>query len=186
MLPALVTCLALGACGSDDSGGEEIPQERATAMTDALDRLDEAAAAENCEAAETAFADLSEEVEALGDDVEEGIRDNLEVAAAQVNDLVEREVCAEVGATGEEEVAPPVEEPAPAPEEEPPAEEEPPPPEEEEEQPEEGEGDEGEDSGEDGADSGAPPEQPSGEGGSGNVEQAPPSGGVGAGEEGGE
>jgi hypothetical protein len=100
-LLAAGACVALAGCGDDGSGGE-IPPDTATAMQQSLQRIEDAQAAEDCETAEDATGDLISRVEALGDDVDEQIRDSLAAGADQLNALVDRQVCEPVGTTDEE------------------------------------------------------------------------------------
>jgi hypothetical protein len=181
MLLAVGGCLALAGCG-DDSNGGEIPEDTATALQQALERV-EGAQPRDCTTAEDAAGDFTSRVEDLGDDVDESIRESLEEGASQVNDLVSREICVSTGPSPEitTETAPTTTETVPTTtettEETTTATE-----------PEE-DGEEGED-GEDGeapvpSDEGeAPPEQPPGEGGGEGFQpggsEGQDSGGVGA------
>jgi hypothetical protein len=107
-LLAAGACLALAGCG-DDSGGAEIPEDTATAMQKSLQELESAQASRDCATAEEAARDFASNVDELGDDVDEEIRDSLDAGADQVNALVERQLCAETGTSPAETIPPPTE-----------------------------------------------------------------------------
>lgn len=156
-------CLALAAaalagCGGDEGG--EIPPEEATQLQTALDELESAAGAEECEAAREALARFADRAGGM-DGVDEAVRERLDQGAERLSALVHRDLCEPQADEAEEPVVPvPV---APPPEDGDDDDDDDKP---KKEKPEKDEGDGDENGkGEDGEDGGGPPPQPPGQDG---------------------
>lgn len=106
MCAAIAAALALGACGSSDSDGGEIPPATAAELQGALSDLEGATAAGSCTDAREAVDLFRERVEAVGD-VAADVREDLVAGAVQLETLVQEEACVPTGTTDAGEVKPP-------------------------------------------------------------------------------
>ncbi len=87
--PALVAALLLSACGS--SNPELIPQDRADALIQSVDQIDQRTSDEDCDGAEEALREARNQVSELPSEVDAKLKRNLNAWLRQIADEIPKD-----------------------------------------------------------------------------------------------